>query len=72
MPEPGEDPVVEEIRQTRSDLFAESGNDMDRFFEDMRAREAAHRADGVSLVSRQPRTGDDRHGGEDSPREGAA
>ena len=43
-------PILDEIRQTREQLFAEAGNDLNRFFEMMREREAAAKARGVVFV----------------------
>lgn len=48
--EPSTNPILDEIRQTREQLFAEAGNDLNRFFEMMREREAAAKARGVVFV----------------------
>ena len=47
--------ILTEIRQTRDDLAAETGNDLKQLFDFVRAREREAAAHGVKFISPAPR-----------------
>ena len=47
--------ILTEIRQTRDDLAAETGNDLKQLFDFVRTREREAAASGVKFISPAPR-----------------
>ncbi len=52
-PQPGDDPIVAEVRRARESLFAQSGYDLEKFAQRLRQEQAQS---GRQIVSRPPRT----------------
>jgi hypothetical protein len=54
-----EDPIVAEVRRIRDQLFAEAGGTLEGLVAMLRAREATHEHELITLAPRRPEPGSD-------------